>query len=103
MAVVAAPLVGWLSILLWRSPDSCGFGYHARQHIRIYGDTHAAPGMTGSQPQYISAGLSTTLPRFLHRVLMVGALIGAVLWIDMVSGKQISGQLVRVLGSVANI
>lgn len=88
VAVVAVPLVGWLSILLWRSPDSCGFGYHARQHVRIYEDAGEISGMTGSQPRYVSAGLSTTLPRFLHRVFMVGALIGAVLWIDMVSGKK---------------
>eukprot|EP01043_Picozoa_sp_COSAG02_P089164 COSAG02_NODE_26170_length_639_cov_0.901852_1_plen_162_part_01 len=30
VAVIATPFVGWLTILLWRSPDSCGFGFHAR-------------------------------------------------------------------------
>ena len=87
VAVVAAPLVGWLTILLWRSPDSCGFGFHTRHHVRVYEDVGNASGVSGSQARYISAGLSSTLPHWLHRVLMVGSLIGAVIWIDMVSGK----------------
>ena len=110
VAVVAAPLVGWLTILLWRSPDSCGFGFRARHHMSqctgnppllvscgsmlilveitgVYEDTDDTAGVVGSQPRYVSAGLSTTLPPFLHRVLMVGGLIGAVIWIDMVSGQ----------------
>ena len=91
VAVVAAPLVGWLTILLWRSPGSCGFGFRARHHTRVHDDdSNDAAGVVGSQPRYVSGGLSTTLPPFLHRFLMVGGLIGAVIWIDMVSGEVVA-------------
>lgn len=90
VACVSAPLVGWLAIILWRSPDSCGFGFRARQHKRVYDDSVDGRGVEGSQPRYVAMGVATTLPPCLHRMFMVGGLVGAVLWIDIVSGEVVA-------------
>ena len=49
--------------------------------------SHDAGSSSSSQTGRGGGGGRATVPRSLHRLFMTGALLGAVLWIDFVSGE----------------